>query len=166
MSVSGVGSQSSLLVQSLVDMRQQLDGLQQQLGTGKKSDTYAGMGLDRGLAVGLRTQLAAIGGYDSAITNVGVRIDLAQSSLGRISDISHTIKAAALQTPAIDASGTTSAQSTASTELREILGLLNTQSGDRYLFSGRASDTPAVDSFDHIMNHHGTLAGLSHVTPE
>jgi flagellin-like hook-associated protein FlgL len=166
MSVSGVGSQSSLLVQSLVDMRQQLDGLQQQLGTGKKSDTYAGMGLDRGLAVGLRTQLAAIGGYDSAITNVGVRIDLAQSSLGRISDISHTIKAAALQTPAIDASGTTSAQSTASTELREILGLLNTQSGDRYLFSGRASDTPAVDSFDHIMNGDGTRAGLQQVTLE
>src|SRR5258708_10388591 len=118
MSVSGVGSQSSLLVQSLVDMRQQLDGLQQQLGTGKKSDTYAGMGLDRGLAVGLRTQLAATAGYDNAITNVGVRIDLAQSALGRVSAISHTIKAAALQTPAIDSSAATTAPSTAYMELR------------------------------------------------
>jgi flagellar hook-associated protein 3 FlgL len=166
MSVSSIGSQASLLVQSLVDMRVQLDGLQQQLGTGKKSDTYAGMGLDRGLAVGLRTQLAAISGYGDAITNVGVRIDLAQSALGRISDISHTIKSAALQTPAIDASGTTSAQSTASTELREILGLLNTQAGDRYLFSGRASDKPAVESFDHIMNGDATRAGLQQVTLE
>jgi len=50
MSVSSVSSQTSLIVQSLVDMRKQLDGLQQQIGTGKKSDTYAGMGLDRGLA--------------------------------------------------------------------------------------------------------------------
>ena len=60
-------------VQSLVDMRAQLDDLQRQLGTGKKSDTYAGLGLDRGLAVGLRSQLAALGGFDDTITNVGVR---------------------------------------------------------------------------------------------
>src|SRR5712671_6143126 len=166
MSVSSVGSQTSLIVQSLVDMRQQLDGLQQQIGTGKKSDTYAGMGLDRGLAVGLRTQLAAIGGFDDAITNVGVRINLAQSSLSRISDIAHTVKDAAIQTPAIDSSGSTTAQSTASMELREILGLLNTQSGDRYLFSGRASDQPAVESFDHIMNGDGVRAGLKQVTDE
>src|SRR5712671_386281 len=166
MSVSSVGSQTSLIVQSLVDMRQQLDGLQQQIGTGKKSDTYAGMGLDRGLAVGLRTQLAAIGGFDDAITNVGVRINLAQSSLSRISDIAHTVKDAAIQTPAIDSSGSTTAQSTASMELREVLGLLNTQSGDRYLFSGRASDQPAVESFDHIMNGDGVRAGLLQVTAE
>jgi flagellar hook-associated protein 1 len=36
--------------------------LQRQLGSGMKSTTYAGIGLDRGLAVGLRTQLSAIGG--------------------------------------------------------------------------------------------------------
>ena len=41
-------------------MRSQLDDLQRQLGTGKKSDTYAGLGLDRGLTVGLRSQLSAI----------------------------------------------------------------------------------------------------------
>src|SRR5262245_782319 len=110
MSVSSIGSSASLIVQSLVDMRQQLDGLQQQIGTGKKSDTYAGMGLDRGLAVGLRNQLAAIGGFDDAITNVGVRINLAQTALSRIGSIEHDVKAAALQSPAIDSSGSTSAQ--------------------------------------------------------
>ena len=36
----------------LIDMRNQLDDLQRQLGTGKKSDSYAGLGLDRGLTVG------------------------------------------------------------------------------------------------------------------
>jgi flagellin-like hook-associated protein FlgL len=166
MSVSSVSSQTSLIVQSLVDMRKQLDGLQQQIGTGKKSDTYAGMGLDRGLAVGLRTQLAAIGGFDDAISNVGVRINLAQTSLGRIADIAHTVKGAAIASPAIDASGVTTAQSTASMELREILGLLNTQAGDRYVFSGQASNTPAVETFDHIMNGVGARAGLLQVTDE
>ena len=71
-------------MQSLVDMRQQLDDLQRQLGTGKKSDTYAGLGLDRGFAVGLRAQLSALAGYDDTITNVDVRLNLAQTALGRI----------------------------------------------------------------------------------
>jgi flagellin-like hook-associated protein FlgL len=166
MSVSGVGSQTSLVVQSLVGMRSQLDDLQQQLRTGKKSDTYSGMGLDRGLAVGLRNQLAGIGGYDDAITNVNVRLNLAQTALGRISDISGAVKSSALQTNAINSDGSTTSQSVASSEFSEILGLLNTQAGDRYLFSGRAADQPATETPDHIMNGDGMRAGLKQVTLE
>src|ERR1044071_5688449 len=75
MSVTGVGVTSSLIVQSLGDMRSQLADLQRQLGTGKKSTTYAGLGLDRGLAVGLRAKLAAMAGYGNSITQLGVRIN-------------------------------------------------------------------------------------------
>ncbi len=166
MNVLGIGAQTSLMVQSLVDMRRQLDELQQQLGTGKKADTYAGMGLDRGMAVGLRAHVVALGGFDDAITNVGVRINLAQSVLGRISDISHAVKAAAVQSPAIDSNGAISSQSTAASALDEILGLLNTKAGDRYLFSGRATDQAAVETLDHIMNGDGTRAGLKQLSAE
>ena len=57
MAVTGIGGTSALSLQSIADMRNQLDDLQRQLGTGKKSDSYAGLGLDRGLTVGLRSQL-------------------------------------------------------------------------------------------------------------
>ena len=90
MSISGIGTRSALAVQSLVEMRRQLDDLQRQLGTGKKADTYAGIGLDRGLAVGLRNRVSALDGYDSTISNVDVRIDLAQNALGRLGDIGRT----------------------------------------------------------------------------
>jgi flagellar hook-associated protein 3 FlgL len=166
MSVANIGSKTSLIVQSLVDMRSQLDDLQQQLGTGKKSDTYAGMGIDRGLAVGLRNYLGAIGGYDDTITNVNVRITLAQNGLSRISDVAGTVKSAAVQSSGIDSSGSTTSQSIASSELDEILGLLNSRAGDRYLFSGRAGDQPAVETFDHIMNGDGARAGLKQVIAE
>ncbi len=63
MNVTGVGARSSLVVQSLGDMRTQLGDLQRQLGTGKKSTTYAGLGIDRGLAVGLRSRLSAMASY-------------------------------------------------------------------------------------------------------
>ena len=55
---------------------------------------------------------------------------------------------------------------TALSNLDEILGLLNTQAGDRYLFSGRAADQPAVESLDHIMNGDGARAGLKQVIAE
>jgi hypothetical protein len=60
MTVSGIRSSSSLLVQSLTSMRNQLDELQRQLGTGSKSTSYAGLGINRGLVVGLRSHLSAI----------------------------------------------------------------------------------------------------------
>ena len=167
MSITGIGSKSSLVVQSLVDMRRQLDDLQRQLGTGKVSDNYAGLGLNRGLAVGLRSHLASLDGFGDAITNVGVRLDLAQSTLGRLGEIAHDVKSSALQSfVTIDSSGQTVAQLTAYSELGEILGLLNTQAGDRYLFSGRACDQPAVESIERIMNGDGARAGLKQVIAE
>jgi flagellin-like hook-associated protein FlgL len=166
MGIIGIGSQPSLTVQSLVRMRQQLDDLQRQIGTGKKSDTYAGMGLDRGFAVGLRAQGSSLDAFDSTITTVGVRLDLAQSALGRLADIGHSVKAAALLPSSVDASGTTTAQATAYSDLGEILGLLNTQAGDRYLFSGKGSDQPAVETLDHIMNGDGARAGFKQVVNE
>jgi flagellin-like hook-associated protein FlgL len=153
-------------MQSLVAMRRQLDELQRQLGTGKKADTYAGIGLDRGLAVGLRTRLSALDGFGSTITNVGVRIELAQSALNRMSDIGHAVKASAFQSVSIDSTGSTIAQSTAYASLDEILGLLNTQVGDRYIFSGRATDRPSVASTDHIMDGDGARAGFKQIIAE
>jgi len=164
--ISGIGTRSALGVQSLVEMRRQLDELQRQLGTGKKSDTYAGIGLDRGLLVGLRNRISAIDGYESTIGNIGVRIDLAQSALGRFGDIGRTVKAAAFQSTEIESNGTTIAQSTAYSSLGEILGLLNTQIGDRYLFSGSGADQPSVASLEHVMDGGGARAGFKQIVSE
>jgi len=163
MSISGVGLRSSAMVQSLVDMRAQLADLQRQLGTGKKSDTYAGLGLDRGLSVGLRARLSALQGYDSTINNANVRINLATSALTRIADIGRESKSSIAATSTISSQ---IAQQTAQSGLGEILGLLNTQSGDRYVFSGLSTDTPPVESVDHILDGDGARAGLKQLISE
>jgi flagellar hook-associated protein 3 FlgL len=166
MSVAGIGSRSTLAVQGLVDMRRQLDDLQRQLGSGKKSDTYAGLGLGRGFAIGLRAQVSAFQAYDDAISNVNVRLSLGQTALGRVADIASSVKGSALQSSSSDSGVSNSLQSSASNQLDEILGLLNTQAGERYLFSGRAADQPAVETLDHIMNGDGARAGLKQVIAE
>lgn len=167
MSVSGIGSQSSLVIQSLVDMRRRLDDLQRQLSTGQKADSYAGMGIGRGFAVGLRAQVSALSGFDDAISNVSVRISLAQTALGRMAEIGHEIKAATLQTQAAtDPNGHTISQAAAYSAMDELLGLLNTRAGDRYLFSGRSPGQPAVETRDHILNGDGARAGLKQIIAE
>jgi len=164
--ITGVGPQSSLMVSALGDMRSQLDDLQRQLGTGQKSTTYAGLGIDRGLAVGLQGQLSAMSSYADTVTQIGVRMSLQQTSLTRIADIGSAMKGATLTQFNIDASGQTATQRTAISQLDEILGLLNTPAGDRYLFSGRAGDKPATETLDHILNGDGAKAGLKQIIAE
>ena len=129
-------------------MRRQLDDLQRQLGTGKKSDTYAGLGLDRGLAVGLRTPVCRARRLSTTRSPMSTCASISRRPRSAGSPTSDaTVKSAAFQCaehrqqrhrrsrsrPPIPSSS-------------EILGLLNTQAGDRYLFSGRAADQPAVDT--------------------
>ncbi len=167
MSVSAIGGQSALAIQQLVSMRAQFDDLQRQLSTGQKSATYAGLGLNRGVTVSLNSQLSAIGGYDDTIDNVSSRISLMNIALTRMTEIGSAVKSAIAQSNTTNSATAASvAQQTAQSSLDELLGLLNTQAGDRCLFSGRATDTPAVETLDHIVNGNGTQAGLKQLISE
>ena len=148
-------------MQQLVQMRSQFDDLQRQLGTGQKSATYAGLGINRGVTVSLNAQLSAISGYDNTIDNVMARINLMNTALGNMIDITTTVKSAMVQANGVsNGSGALVAQQTGQSSLDQLLALLNAQAGDRYLFSGRATNTPAVETLDHIMNGDGARAGL------
>src|SRR4029077_4868678 len=130
--ITGVGPKSSLIVSALGDMRTQLSDLQRQLGTGQKSTTYAGLGLDRGLAGSLRGKLSAMENYADSVTPIRVRTSVQQSSLARIAEIRRTVKSSTLTPLDIDSTGQTATQRAAAAQLDEILGLLNTPAGDRY----------------------------------
>jgi flagellin-like hook-associated protein FlgL len=165
MSVSSISSTPNALVQSLVDMRAQFDDLQRQLSTGQKSATYSGLGSSRGLSVSLNAQLSAIGGFDDSIDMVGTRLQIAQTALDGMVSIGSNMKALVVQG---DSTGgnTSSAQLTAQSSLQQLLGLLNTQAGGRYLFSGNATDQPSVETYDHIINGDGARAGLKQLIDE
>jgi flagellar hook-associated protein 3 FlgL len=167
MAITGIGSRSALAIQALGTMRAQMNDLQRQLGTGKLSTSYAGLGIGRGMSVGLRSNLTALTGYEDTITNVGVRLSITETVLSRISEIGRTVKSATQVAPfQVDGSGQTTLQKTALSQLDEMLGLLNTQSGDRFLFSGRNTDSPATAKTDLILNGNGTQAGFKQIMAE
>src|SRR5215813_14449745 len=167
MSISSIGAQSALIMKQLVQMRAQFDDLQRQLSTGQKSATYAGLGINRGVTVSLNSQLSAIGGYDNTIDNVMARTNLMNTALGNMIDITTTVKSAMVQANGVsNGNGALVAQQTGQSSLDQLLALLNAQAGDRYLFSGRATDTPAVETLDHILNGNGAQAGLKQLISE
>jgi flagellar hook-associated protein 3 FlgL len=167
MSVSSINYASSVLGQSVQNINNQLTNLSTQLSTGVKSQTYAGMGVNEGFAVAARAQLANISAFTTTITNVNTIISGANTALQSLSDTASSVQSAAAETPQnLSSSGQTVAQQSAASELSSIVGILNTQIGDRYIFSGNAINTPAVASADDIMNGTGTLAGLKQVISE
>src|SRR4051812_13155289 len=106
MAVSSIGSSSALTLQSIGQMRDQLDDLQRRLGSGQKSTTYSGLGLDRGLTIGLRSQLSSISGYQESISQVGVRLSLMQTALSQFSSVTQQTQGSILQSQYILGGGT------------------------------------------------------------
>src|SRR3569623_2569172 len=63
----------------------------------------------------------------------------------------------------LNADGQTSGQQIGYASFTQAISLLNTQSGDRYLFSGRSTDTPSTAAADDILNGADGKDGLKAV---
>ena len=96
------------------------------------------------------------------------RINLMNTALGNMIDIFEHGESSdgAGATACSNGSGAEVAQQTGQNSLDQLLALLNARAGDRYLFSGRATDTPAVETLDHILNGNGSRAGLKQLIKE
>ena len=83
-----------------------------------------------------------------------------------VSDVG-SVKGAIVQPGfSIDSSGQTTVQKNARDQLDQILALLNSKAGDRYLFSGTGVNQPATDTTAHILDGNGARAGLRQVVTE
>jgi flagellar hook-associated protein 3 FlgL len=167
MAINGVGFGTSTLSQSMLNLKNELATLQSQLTTGTKSTTYAGMGVNEGFAIAARAQLANISAFTDTMSNINTNIGLANTALQSMVDIGTTVlNGANGSSQALNSAGQTIAQQTATSQLSSMLGILNMQAGDRYLFSGSAINTPSVASADNILNGTTTQAGLKQVISE
>ena len=167
MSITSIGYATSPLGQAITSLNNQMTNLSTQLATGEKSTNYAGMGVNEGFAIAARSQLASISAFTDTISNVGTTIKSANNALQAISSLSGQVQSSAASTPqTLDSSGKTIAQENASAELSSMIGILNTPSGNRYLFSGSAINTPATVPVDEMLNGTTTQAGLKTVMAE
>jgi hypothetical protein len=167
MAINGVSFGNPILNQSVLDLKTQLSSLQAQLTSGKKSTTYAGLGVNEGFAIAARSQLANISAFSDTIGSINTTIGVANTGLQSLVNIGSTVQNSAnSSSQALNIAGQTIAQQTATAQLSSALGILNLQAGDRYVFSGSAINTPAVASIDDITNGTTTQAGLKQVISE
>ncbi|MGA7810706.1 flagellar protein, partial [Bradyrhizobium sp.] len=167
MSISSINYGSSLLGLSVQNINTQLTNLSTELSSGVKSTNYAGMGVDEGFAIAARAQLANISAFTDTMTNVNTIISSANSALQSISQLAGDVQSAATSSgQSLTSTGQTIGQQTALSNLSALVGILNTQVGSRYIFSGSAINKPAVASASDILNGTATQAGLTQVIAE
>lgn len=167
MSISSINYGSSVLGAQIRNINQQLTDLSTQLSTGKLSQNYSGMGTNEGFAIASRAQLSNIAAYTDTMTNVNVNINLANTALQSLTTIRNTVQTgSATSSQDLNVNGQTVAQNTAAAQFGSMVGVLNTQSGNRYLFSGTAYNTQSVANAGDIINGTTTQAGLKTVMAE
>ncbi|MFK4506146.1 flagellar protein [Bradyrhizobium daqingense] len=167
MSISSINYSSSVLGSQIRNINQQLTDLSTQLSTGKLSQNYAGMGTNEGFAIAGRAQLSNIAAYTDTITNVNVSINLANTALQSLTKIRSTVQTGSASTAQdLNVNGQTIAQNTAAAQFGSMVGVLNTQTGSRYLFSGTAVNTQSVADAGDIINGTTTQAGFKTVMAE
>jgi flagellar hook-associated protein 3 FlgL len=167
MAINSIGFNTSLLGQSVLNIKNQLNSLQVQLATGEKSTTYSGMGTGEGFAIAARAQLSNITGYQTTITNAGTTITAANTALQALATTSSNVETAANSgSQTLNSNGQTAGQVTAISQLSSMLSILNTQGGNGYIFSGAATNTPSVATADAILNGNGAQAGLTQLISE
>lgn len=167
MSISSINYSSSVLGAQIRNINQQLTDLSTQLATGKLSQNYSGMGTNEGFAIAGRAQLSNIAAYADTITNVNVSINLANTALQSLTKIRSTVQTGSASTAQdLNVNGQTVAQNTAAAQFGSMVGVLNTQTGSRYLFSGTAVNTQSVADAGDIINGTTTQAGFKTVMAE
>ncbi|RTL50820.1 MAG: flagellar biosynthesis protein FlgL [Bradyrhizobiaceae bacterium] len=167
MTIDGVSGRTNYIGTSILNLQSQLNTLSEQLTSGKKANTYSGLGVQSGFATGLRSQLSALSAYSDTATMLNTRIGVVNLSLqGLIDAGSETKTAATGSSLTLNEQGQTPGQQTANASFTQAIALLNTESGGRYLFSGRATDTPSTASADEILNGTTSQAGLRQLISE
>jgi len=148
-------------------LRSELDQLQLQLGSGKKAQTYGGLGVDRIISLATRSEISTQEGYQRSTSTALLRLEVVQQSLGRMREDFLATQSDLRSTPyEPNIDGQTLAQSTAKDRLNEVVELLNSKLNGRYLFAGRSADAAPVVRADAILEGKDGKSGLKDIIAE
>jgi flagellar hook-associated protein 3 FlgL len=156
------GYRATVASASLLNTRVQMEDLQRQLTTGKKSETYGGLGVGRITALEMRAKMTEVEGYRATILQSQIRVkqlDLGLTQLGKISNDLRSNTIAPQYNP--DGTGQTTMQKFSRSRLDEAVDVLNTEINGVRLYAGRSSDVRPVVDVPTMLN--GDAAGRAGV---
>jgi flagellar hook-associated protein 3 FlgL len=131
------------MLQYLSQLQSQGQTLENQIASGQKSQTYAGISSQAGQVINLEATQSQQQGYMNTIGTVTTRLQTTSLAMQNIASIATSFQNT-LANSAFAPNGA-SVQQTAQQLLTELGSYMNTQDGSRYVFSGNQTSTPTFD---------------------
>ena len=138
-------AQQQLIIAAALKTQRNVNDLQVQVASGKKSQSFSGIADNARRLVNLKSELRQAEQFIENITITEKRLDLMAFALDQLEDIARTARtdfAGAINGSAADKM---QLSSLAQTSLDQVVDLLNTKDDSRFLFAGGATDSKPVD---------------------
>ena len=138
-------AQQQLITSNALRTQRNVNDLQMQIASGKKTQSFSGIADDAGRLVNLKSELSQAEQFIQNITITEKRLDLMAFALDQIEDVArkaHTDFAAALNGSAAD---DIQLSLLAQASLDQVVEVLNTKDDSRFLFAGGAVETKPVN---------------------
>ncbi len=151
MTFQGVGdlAQSFQLRRDNARLQELLRSVSSELSTGRTSDLGRAVSGDFGQLAGIERSLSRLSAYETTASETRLMADAAQASLAFVGDrMTDVSQAFLLANGDFQPSLIGSASRTARVALDDAISALNTRVGDRSVFSGIATDRPAIGQAD------------------
>ncbi len=129
-----------------------LDRLSAQVASGRSADTYADLGVNARTDLRLHPIMAAMGIWQRNIDAANSHASMTSTAMDRMIAIAQDFYAKVNTLNGLSTTHITATASAARDALREIAGLLNTNNGGVYIFSGQDSANPPVPDGDAILS--------------
>ncbi len=152
---------------ALSRMQGQLGALQGQLASGERAGTLAELGSDRSYSLSTRARLDKIQTFSDVITTLDLRLTVLDKAVARLDQIEGDTRT--ISTPGGYGSNDvnlTLMPVRARASLDEVLTLLNSEAGGRYLFAGNSTEKAPVESIDAILDGAGGRVGFKTVVAQ
>ena len=134
----------SQLIGNSQQLKQQVSQLTLQSSDGYISPTYAGLGSGAAEALSLQPQIAGFATLQDNINTASTRMQATQSVMTQLTQIATSFEQSATQLGTTGGTDVDALASQARNALQQVTGLLNTQSGNVYLFAGQDTTNPPV----------------------
>ena len=146
-STLGVLQQQQLNAEKLNSQLQQAN---QEVSTGLRANVYADLGQTASITLELRSQMDQADALSTSNTLLGNKMDVMSTALGSIETTAQNVLSAAVSNVNSPTPTAATLQQTAKAALATLTQALNTSYAGSYLFSGTATDKPAVQGYSQV----------------
>lgn len=137
-------AQSNQLTRLLTTAQTRSREIQAQLGSGKVTDRFDGLGVDANRLLDSKTSLLRVRQFQDSNRLVQGRLEVMESAITSVFDLGSRLKTLLLQRTSDGGAMPGTIATEARLMLEQVAGALNTEVDGRHLFGGSSIDTPPV----------------------